>query len=309
MNAPANILSDGDDAFRAAHVGASEVAALFPETGGSPWVTEFELFHRKRGAIDAPDFAANERMLWGTLLEPVILDEACRRYGWERVETPKRLSNGRGLGGHPDRFVRRPEDGLIGCVEAKAVDWLRFKTWGDEPTLPYLIQPQTYCGLGQLGWCAIVALVGGNELQKWEFDFRPKLFAEIERRTEAFWERVRRNDPPKPDYTRDRSTIAALFGDPDETVVDLSLDNRATYACADYLAAAADEKDAKGRKEAAAAELLEKLGNNAAARVDGFTLRAPLIAEIPERTITAAMIGEKISGRKAYRRIYIKEKI
>ena len=308
MNAHVHIPSDGDEAFRATHVGASEVAALFPEAGGSPWVTAFELWHRKKGNVATPEFAGNERMLWGVLLEPVVLDEACRRYGWERVETPKRLSNGRGLGGHPDRFVRRTSDGKIGCVEAKAVDWLQFKKWGDEPTLPYLIQPQTYCGLGKVDWCAIVALVGGNELEKWEFDFRPKLYAEIERRVDAFWASIRANDPPKPDYSRDRDTIASLFDDPDEAVIDLMLDNRAAYACADYLAAAADEKDAKARKEAAAAELLDKLGNNAAARIDGFTLRAPLIAEIPERTITAAMVGEKLPGRRAYRRIYVKEK-
>lgn len=298
----------GDEEFRAAHVGASEVAALFPETGGSPWVTQFELWHRKRGNVATPDFAGNERMLWGVLLEPVILDEACRRYGWERVETPKRLSNGKGLGGHPDRFVRRPSDGKIGCVEAKAVDWLQYKNWGDEPTLPYLIQPQTYCGLGGLEWCAIVVLVGGNELNPWEFDFRPRLYAEIQRRTEAFWASIRANKPPKPDYGRDRPTISALFDDPAETVVDLMLDNRATYACADYLAAHEDEKAAKARKEAAAAELLDKLGDNVAGRVDGFTLRAPLIAEIPDRKITADMIGDTITGRKAHRRIYVKEK-
>jgi predicted phage-related endonuclease len=179
MNAPASITlpGDGDDAFRAAHVGASEVAALFD---ASPWLTRFELWHRKNGTIATPDFAGDERMLWGTLLEPVILDEACRRYGWELVETPKRLSNGKGFGGHPDRWVRRLSDGKIGTVEAKAVDWIQFKKWGDEPQLHYLLQPQGYCGLAGHEWCAIVALVGGNELKPWEFDFRPRLYAEIE---------------------------------------------------------------------------------------------------------------------------------
>ena len=44
MNAPAHIrreLSDQDDAFRAEHVGASEVAALFD---ASPYLTHFELW-------------------------------------------------------------------------------------------------------------------------------------------------------------------------------------------------------------------------------------------------------------------------
>ena len=81
MNAPAKIASDGDDAFRATHVGASEVAALFD---CSPYLTRFELFHRKAGNISTPDFMAkgmpnNERIEWGLRLEPAIIAAAADR--------------------------------------------------------------------------------------------------------------------------------------------------------------------------------------------------------------------------------------
>jgi predicted phage-related endonuclease len=52
VNAPANL---SDAAFRASVVGASEVAALFD---ASPWLTKFELWHRKAGNIAVPDFNA-----------------------------------------------------------------------------------------------------------------------------------------------------------------------------------------------------------------------------------------------------------
>jgi predicted phage-related endonuclease len=55
MNAPANL----DEAkFRASHVGASEAAALFD---CSPYLTRFELWHRKAGNIATPEFNALAR--------------------------------------------------------------------------------------------------------------------------------------------------------------------------------------------------------------------------------------------------------
>ena len=72
MNTPAH-LSDPDPRFRAAHVGASEYAALFD---CSPYVTAFELFHRKAGNIDSPDLSDNERVEWGVRLEPAIVFKA-----------------------------------------------------------------------------------------------------------------------------------------------------------------------------------------------------------------------------------------
>src|SRR3546814_18454596 len=67
--------------------------ALF---GCNPWLTEFELWHRKAGNVATPDFAHNERTFWGTILEPVILAAASERYGYQPLETPKRLDHGKG---------------------------------------------------------------------------------------------------------------------------------------------------------------------------------------------------------------------
>jgi predicted phage-related endonuclease len=296
--------SDGDEEFRATHVGASEVAALFD---ASPWLTHYELWHRKAGTIATPDFAGNERMQWGVLLEPVILDEACKRFGWEPVETPRRLSNGKGLGGHPDRFVRRTSDGKIGCVEAKAVDWLQFKKWGDEPQLHYLLQPQTYCGLGGLDWCAITPLVGGNQLECFEYDFRPGLYAEIEARVVAFWQSVRAGDAPTPDFTRDGKTLVEVMGEPTEEVIDLRFDNEADELATAFLSAKAAKADQEALMEEAKNKLLMKIGSAGYAMLPNHRIGANQTKGSPGTLVTQEMVGSTVGARRGWRRFDVKE--
>lgn len=310
MNAPLARSVHNDAAFRASHVGASEVAALFD---CSPWLTRFELWHRKAGNIATPEFNAvsddgtpdNERIYWGVRLEAAIIEAAKERYGYvDRPPADPPLTNGKGLGGHPDRRVICPKRGP-GIIETKMVDWLVRKGWGDEPPMHYLLQGNTYAGLDGVAWFDTLALVGGNKLERFCNDFRPKLYAEAERRVEAFWASVRAGTPPPADFTRDLDPIKELYADQGEATIDLVGDNRAAIAAAEYLAGAELEKEGKARKEAAAAELFDKLKDASFAFADGFTIKSTLVSAIPER---AAEPGEIISGRKSYRRLTIKEK-
>lgn len=313
MNAPAlKIAGDGDDAFRATHVGASEVAALFD---CSRWVTRFELWHRKAGNISTPDFnrvdengvPENERIFWGVALEPAIVEAAKLRYGYVDRQQLPHLSNGKGLGGHPDRRVTCPERGP-GVLEVKMVDWLERKSWGDEPPLDYLLQNMTCQGLDGVAWGDVVVLVGGNKLERFQYDFRPKLYADIEARVAAFWRSVREGKPPKADYTRDGDTIAEFYNDPADTLIDLRRDNRMPELLQEYLDAKAAETAAGCRVDAAKAEILEKLGNNTEAMVEGYSCRVPITARQPDKIITPDMVGSAIKGRAPHRRFYVKER-
>jgi predicted phage-related endonuclease len=300
-----------DALFRAQHVGASEVAALF---GCNPWLTEFELWHRKKGNIATPEFNAvhdgvpeAERIYWGVKLEAAIVEGAKERWGYiDREPADPPLSNGHGLGGHPDRRVICPERGP-GILEVKMADWLVFKGWGDEPPTNYQLQGNTCAGLDKVAWFDVIVLVGGNRLERFQRDFRPKLFAEAERRVDAFWESVHADRPPKPDYARDKDTIAELYADAGDEVIDLHGDNLAVTAAAEYLIGAAEEKAGEARKEAAQAELLDKLGDHGVALLDGFTVKATRVAAVPDRIITDADVGSIIKGRKSYRRMSVKE--
>lgn len=301
MNALAKIIAgDGDDEFRASVVGASEVAALFD---ASPYVTHFELWHRKAGNVAVPEFGGNERIEAGIRLEPVIIDWACDKWGYTKRETPKRLQNQAGIGGHPDQFVICPERGP-GLLEIKTADWLVAKSWGDEPPLHYQLQAMTYMGLAGASWGDIVILVGGNELRRFQIEVRPKLFAEIERRVSDFWRSIATDTAPKPDYTRDGDTIRELNAAPGDTLIDLRGDNLAAVAAAEYLAGKELEKAGKARAEAALAELIDKMGENGTALLDGFTFKATRVAAIADRE---AEPGEIIKGRKSYCRYTCKE--
>jgi predicted phage-related endonuclease len=301
VNAPLDIkaLGDPDHDFRSTHVGASECAALFD---CSPYVTRFELWHRRKGNIASPDLSDNERAEWGLRLEPAIIAAASDRYGYQLEETPRRLSNGRGLGGHPDQLAS--DERGPGIIEIKTADWLVFKHWGDEPPEHYLLQAMAYAGLAGRKWCDIIVLVGGNRLERFCYDFRPKIYGEIERRVEAFWQSVEANDPPPADYARDLDTITDLYREGTEEVVDLTADNLAHEAAAAFLFAKETRLEAEKREDAAKAELLDKLGAASAAKLNGFSVRATTVDAIPER---AAEPGEIIKGRKSYRRITVKE--
>lgn len=306
MNAPDRSTID-DAKFRASHVGASEVAALFD---CSPYLTHFELWHRKAGNIATPEFNAlhdgtpeDERIYWGVRLEAAIIEAAKERYGYTDREQVGSLTNEHGLGGHPDRRVICPQRGP-GVLEIKCADWLVRKQWGDEPPMHYLVQSQAYQGLDGVTWGDVLVLVGGNKLERFCYDFRPKIYGEIEKRVETFWQSVEANDPPPADYTRDLDTIADLYREGNDETVDLTADNLAHEAAAAFLFAKEARLEAEKREDAAKAELLDKLGPASTAILNGFTVRAATVAAIPERI---AEPGETISGRRAYRRITVKE--
>jgi predicted phage-related endonuclease len=303
MNAPAINLHGSDEAFRGTVVGASEVAALFD---ASPFCTRFELWHRKRGTIAAPEFGGNERIEWGIRLERPIIDAAIDRYGYEPETTPQRLDNGAGLGGHPDQFVICPDRGP-GLLEVKTADWLVAKKWGEEPPLHYLLQMQAYLGLAGRAWADLIVLVGGNELRRFPYEFRPKIYADIERRVTEFWQSVRANDPPQPDFARDGEALAAVIGEPTEEVADLRHDNAADDLACEWLNAKAAMKQAEQRVEEAKNALLLKIGTAGMAMLPCHRISAGMTKGSADKEITAEMVGQVIKGRKGYRRFDIKE--
>jgi hypothetical protein len=111
-----------------------------------------------------------------------------------------------------------------------------------------------------VAWGDVLVLVGGNKLERFCYDFRPKIYGEIERRVAAFWQSIEANDPPPADYTRDLDTIADLYRDGTDETVDLTADNLAHEAAAAFLFAKEARLEAEKREDAAKAELLDKLG-------------------------------------------------
>lgn len=296
-----------DAAFRASVVGASEVAALFD---ASPWLTRFELYHRKRGTIATPEFNArredgtpeNERVLWGVEMEAVIVREACRRWGYEPLDTPHVLQS-EGLGGHPDKLVT--DNGEKVVLEIKTVDWLERKKWGDEPPLHYLLQNMTYQGLAGCVRGDMIVLVGGNSLERFEYEFRPALYAEIQRRVAEFWLSVEAGEAPPVDYSRDGAALIEAVGAPDDSVADLRESNDAEQDAMDFAAGKALRDQGLAQMETAKARLIERIGAAGRALLPSYTIGCGQTKDTPDRE---AVAGEIIKGRRGYRRFDVKER-
>lgn len=285
-------------ALRAQHIGGSEVAALF---GENPYLTAFELWHRKAQNLPEPDLSDNERVFWGDILEPAIAAGVSKKKPEWTIRKVRRYHSKLpelALGGSLDHEIVATSRGP-GVLEIKTADWLVAKRWEDDsPPLAYDLQLQTYFALTGRSWGCMAVLIGGNELRLFEYERRPKTIEIIEAKVAEFWKSIKEGREPKPDFAKDAATVGAIYASTTEgRTIDLSMSNRAPELLAEYAKAQADEKDAEIRKKAAKAELLTLIGS--AER-----------AFCGEYTVSCKMIGSKEISytRSAYRDFRISEK-
>src|SRR5574338_670370 len=290
--------------LRAKHVGGSEVAALF---GEHAHLTEFELWHRKKGLLPEPDLSDNERVFWGTILEPAIATGVAARAGWD-VRKVDEYHSRDGLGGSLDYRVDGQDRGP-GVLEIKTADWLVAKRWGGEPPLSYMLQIQCYLALTGWQWGCMAVLVGGNELRLIEYERRPRTIDILCTRVAGFWRSIAANEPPKPDFSSDSDAIAQLYGEtmPGKTV-DLSDSNRLPSLIAEYEDAAAQKRAGEKAAKAAKAEIHLLLGDAEIALCGDRVIKAHAVSGTPDRMITEEDIGQTNRGREKYRGRWISKR-
>ena len=109
-------------AMRKLDVTSTESACLF---GESPYMTHFDLWHRKRTGV-VPEFKANERVLWGQRLESAIAYGIAEEQGWDVKPMKEYFRN-------PDLRMGSSFDFVITNLgepvhlEIKNVDYLAFR--------------------------------------------------------------------------------------------------------------------------------------------------------------------------------------
>jgi len=221
---------DSQEVDRDSYLGGTDVAAIL---GRNPWKTPMDVYLRK--TKQAPPDPTNERMLWGLILEPVILAEYCRRAGLELVETQPfvRSETCPWMGGHIDGIARPFEidpdadaygdrgkpatlddpRGLI-LLECKAVRRDALPKWENGIPIEYRYQGQHYLMLRGLKLCVFVVLFGGQVLRAYPMAEDPVMQAEIREATTRFWtEHVEPRIPPdatateQPDRPEDPDAI------------------------------------------------------------------------------------------------------
>ena len=304
---------------RARDLTSTEVAALF---GASPYMTKYELWHRKTGQLPI-HFEANERMKWGNRLESAIAYGIAEDLGLvvEPFKTYIRLPDLR-VGSSFDfkvvgieRDWRKEENEYRdlfrqhgpGVMEVKNTDFIAFRRgWMDEDGdveapahIEFQVQHQLLCS--GLAWGIVAPLIAGNTPRPFYRLADDSVHKAILKMAGNFWGSIEAGTPPDPNYAEDADTIAALLLNDDGETVDLSDNDRFDEVCAAYKAAAADAKVAEARKQAAKGEILDIMGTAAAAKGAHFKVSAKTRKGSDGKPITPDMVGQVIGARKATR--------
>lgn len=316
-------------AERAVHVGASEVAALF---GLHPYMTEFELWHQKAGNLPADDLSGNDRVFWGVMLEKAIGAGIAAKTGWKLRKVTEYVKHPTvaGMGSSPDFEITRHPRGR-GTCQVKNIDAQVFRSWEDgKPPMVYQLQVQHEIACGRYDWGVLACLVGGNQLELFDYDPHPGAIARIEAAVTKFWESVRSGVAPDPNFLRDLDTLRGLYaatvagkvldlstagiepiaeaegseaGNAAEAVVVEQLRRAAAFtrACGQYVSAGAAKKSAEELQQEAQAEILTLIADAAVAVGDGFKVSTWPVASAEVAYTRAAYRGMRVTDLSADR--------
>ena len=291
--------------MRAVDLTSTETAALF---GLSPYMTEFELWHRKRSG-ETPEFPDNFRMRAGRVLESGI----AQLTGMELNAAIKPLKDYMRdpyarLGSSFDYEVAEGEyaDWLIEC---KNVDqWVYRDNWTEEEAPDHIeVQVQHQLEIAQRPGAIIAALVGGNELHLIFRERNPKVGAGIRKKAAEFWKSIDEGVEPTPNYDLDADVIIELHpGGGGETI---EADEQLSDFMTRYKTWKAEAKKADDEAKKLKAKMLDLIGDDVRKVVaEDLMLICGRTTDAEPTLITADMVGKTYGGRKGYRQFTIREK-
>lgn len=273
-------------------IGGSEAAAV---VGLNPYESPFTVFVRKRGrdlGWKVPEMESeeeNSRTRWGTLLEPLIRQEAqreLRQQGRRFVIVEYKWLLRHRL--HPEIPMFANLDGLIydvetkswGLFEAKTTrDFLRDEWFPNRIPIHYLIQCLHY--LAVLGpnfrWGLVAVLIGGSEPQYRLFERNDALIETLIAQEQAFWKRhIETLEPPKPmGLEREMELMNEIFP-PDPSRLPLVLPPEARELLQELEEQKARIRAAEERKKQIEAQLRLLMGNHPYADVPEMGVRLSL---------------------------------
>lgn len=197
---------------KTATIGGSDAAAA---CGIDPHRSRVMLWLNKRAELGLPDpkmeRPETEAMRWGTLLEPLVMDELIHA-GWS-LTTAEAVPDHPWLSGSPDGIAWRDDEPYL--LEVKTVGQWAQRQW-DGPPLEYVAQIQHYLHLTGLEHALLAVLVAGQRLDTYEIERdqdaidRMLVLEErfyLDHLTPQTWDK-----PPAPDSSESaREALAAMF--------------------------------------------------------------------------------------------------
>jgi predicted phage-related endonuclease len=244
------------------------VGALF---GDHPYCTHLELYLEKTSEeIDDVDSSVMRR---GRILESAVAAAVAEEKGWKPLKAVNYYRNPETrLGATPDYLV---DTGGIAPLQCKTVDPRVFeRSWEDGPPLWIALQALTEAMLldAPCAWVGALVLKRDYPVFTYEIPRTPSAEARIIEAVQEFWARVDEKNMPAPNYARDSGAIAKLFPKDDGSVLDLTGDNLLPPLLAEFCCLRTEIKDRETRVEEIQAEVKDKLGTAAEAKLAGFKI-------------------------------------
>lgn len=277
-------------ALRTMDITSTEVAALF---GLSPYITHFELWHRKKEGT-VVKLEENERMKWGTRLQDSIAAGIAEDQNWlirrmDEYIRDNELRIGSSFDFSIEQFIPNIEtpDNEKGLLEIKNVDALIFRDgWafdedGDLEAPPHIeIQVQHQMLLTARPVVHIGALVGGNRVQLIERRPDKSVFQAITQKVTDFWASIESNRPPTPDFIRDADFISQIYGyaDPGK-VFDARDDDEFGMWASEHKRLGEEIKMLTEVRDGFKSRMLMRMQDAEKVVGDGFTISAGVIGE------------------------------
>lgn len=186
-------------AVRTKGIGGSDVGAI---CGVSPFSSARQIYFNKTGQFEEalkPGAAAQERMHFGHLLEPIVADEFAKREltadkgreGWSLCELGATvcLKGNAWMRANVDRLILDENGKAVGILECKTTSEYNNEEWEQGDILmSYIYQLNWYLYILGLNWGAFACLVGGNKFYTYEVYRNDELLNEvIIPKAEDFW--------------------------------------------------------------------------------------------------------------------------
>lgn len=161
---------------RKTYIGSADIAAV---VGICDYRTPLDVYNAK---VLGDTIEENERMRWGTLLEPVIVKEFLRQLDIHLYQSQISAQ-------HPNyEFLAGTADALTDefVIEVKTTHAYN-KAFDDLIPNNYFVQCQWLMGLHNRQICYVPVLKGGQTLMKYTVDFNPNLYKVLVDSAVKFW--------------------------------------------------------------------------------------------------------------------------
>jgi putative phage-type endonuclease len=191
-------------------IGGSEAAAA---AGIDPHRSRVALWLEKTGRVERPE---TEAMRWGTLLEPVIVEQLEQEHGYILFPQPAEIADGSRpwITGHPDGIVTHDDEPEPLLLEIKTVGQWAKREWNGEPPATYVAQVQHYLHLTGLDRALLAVLVGGQKLELTTIERNQRAIDLLLMLEEQFYGFLQRDELPPPDGSESaRDALNAYFAE------------------------------------------------------------------------------------------------